>query len=253
MKSIRLILLLLPFTTGLSPVMAQTFDQANSLYDDGQYADAAAMYQQLIDGKISTSKGQATLYYNMGNAYFRLGELSQAILSYERSLRLNPNLRDARYNLALAQARITDNITDNRTFFLSSLLMRIRDQLQEPVWRWMSIIAFSLALVLLLLWVMASLPAIRKAAFYSAIVCLIVSICALADSASLHRRDTLRAEAIITQGIVNAKAAPDRSGTELFTLHEGTKVFIRETLGEWCNIRVGNNEGWIPARTLERI
>lgn len=73
------------------------------------------------------------------------------------------------------------------------------------------------------------------------------------NAGSLHRRDTLREEAIITQGVVNAKSSPDRSGTDLFTLHEGTKVDIRESLGEWCNIRVGNNQGWIRLSTLERI
>ena len=82
---------------------------------------------------------------------------------------------------------------------------------------------------------------------------LLLSVVSGIDALSLHRRDTERAEAIITQGITNAKSSPDRSGTDLFTLHEGTKVEISETLGEWCKIRVGNNEGWISLQHLERI
>ena len=69
----------------------------------------------------------------------------------------------------------------------------------------------------------------------------------------LYDKDTERAEAIITQGIVNAKSSPDRSGTDLFTIHEGTKVVITETIGDWCCIHVGNNIGWMQLAHLERI
>ena len=232
---------------------AQSFEEANDLYSNGQYSEAATIYQAIIDNNDPAQKSMAAVYYNLGNAYFKMGELSQSILAYERCLRINPNHRDAQYNLQFAESRITDNIIDNRTFFLSNLLARVRNQLREPAWMWMSIISFTLTLVLLLIFLLSAHSGIRKAAFYIGLCCLVISICALANSSSLHQRDTERAEAIITQGIVNAKAAPDRSGTELFTLHEGTKVYIEETIGEWCNIRVGNNEGWIPARTLERI
>ena len=94
---------------------------------------------------------------------------------------------------------------------------------------------------------------LRKTAFHIGWVALLFCIWSGANAASLHRRDAARAEAIITQGVVNAKSSPDRSGTDLFTVHEGTKVEIRETLGTWCNIRVGNNEGWMLLNHLERI
>ena len=94
---------------------------------------------------------------------------------------------------------------------------------------------------------------LRKTAFHIAWIALLFSLIAGLNAASLHKRYTLRNEAIITQGVVNGKSSPDRSGTDLFTLHEGTKVTIRETLGEWCNIRVGNYEGWVRLQNLERI
>ena len=94
---------------------------------------------------------------------------------------------------------------------------------------------------------------LRKASFYTSILALVISISACINAGSLHKRDTERAEAIITQGIVNAKSSPDRSGTDLFTIHEGTKVEITETLGDWCCIHVGNYIGWMPLAHLERI
>ena len=125
--------------------------------------------------------------------------------------------------------------------------------LSEHSWLLLSICLFILGLTGLLLFLLGREPWIRKTAFHTAWIALLFSLIAGLNSASLHQRDTLRNEAIITQGIVNAKSSPDRSGTDLFTVHEGTKVTIRETLGEWSNVRVGSNEGWIRTACLERI
>ena len=235
-------LFLIPYSFAQS-----TFDQANAAYADGRYDEAATLYQAMID-----EEPNAQLYYNLGNAQFKQGELAQAIMAYERSLRLDPSNKDAQYNLAFAQSRITDNIVE-QDFFLSTWAKTIRNCLREHTWLVLSICLFILALAGLLLFLLGREPWLRKTAFHTAWIALLFSLVAGLNAASLHRRDTLRNEAIITQGVVNAKSSPDRSGTDLFTIHEGTKVTIRETLGEWSNIRVGNNEGWIRTSNLERI
>ena len=229
-------------------IFAQTdFEVANASYADGRYEEAATLYQALID-----EQPDAVLYYNLGNAEFKRGELAQAILNYERALRLKPNYKDAQYNLAFAQSKITDNIVE-QDFFLSSWARAIRNNLSEHTWWALSISLFILALIGLLLFLLGRETWIRKTAFHTAWIALLFSLIAGLNAGSLHQRDTLRNEAIITQGIVNAKSSPDRSGTDLFTVHEGTKVTIRETLGEWSNVRVGSNEGWIRSSCLERI
>ena len=229
-------------------IFAQTdFDAANAAYADGRYEEAATLYQALID-----EQPDAVLYYNLGNAEFKRGELAQAILNYERALRLKPNYKDAQYNLAFAQSKITDNIVE-QDFFLSAWARAIRNNLNEHTWWVLSISLFILALIGLLLFLLGRETWIRKPAFHTAWIALLFSLIAGLNAGSLHQRDTLRNEAIITQGIVNAKSSPDRSGTDLFTVHEGTKVTIRETLGEWSNVRVGSNEGWIRSSCLERI
>ena len=220
------------------------FDLANAAYADGRYEEAAAGYEALL-----AEGPNATLYYNLGNARFKQGELAQAILNYERALRLEPNHKDAQYNLKFAQSRITDNIVE-QDFFLSSWARTVRNNLSEHTWLVISIVLFILGLVGILLFLLGREAWLRKTAFHTAWLALLFSLIAGLNAGSLHKRDTLRNEAIITQGVVNAKSSPDRSGTDLFTVHEGTKVTIRETLGEWCNIRVGNNEGWIKQQNM---
>lgn len=229
-------------------LLTTLFTQANEQYAEGNYAQATQMYQQLISEQPS-----AEVYYNLGNAYYRQGELAQSILAYERALRLRPTYKDAKYNLAFAQSRIVDNIEDTNTFFLSNWLKEARNLLSEQTWMILSISLFLLTLIGAMLFAFSREIWLRKTAFYTALVALIISVAACANAASLHQRDTNRSEAIITQGIVNAKASPDRSGTDLFTLHEGTKVTIKETIGDWCCIHVGNNIGWIRLTNLERI
>ena len=227
---------------------AQTdFEVANNAYAEGRYDEAAALYQKLIDEQPS-----AQAYYNLGNAQYKQGELAQAILAYERALRLKPNHKDAKYNLQIAQARITDNIPE-QDFFLSVWARTIRNSASENTWLICSIALFCLALIGLLLFLLGRELWLRKTAFHIAWLALLFSLCTGLNAYSLHQRDTLRNEAIITQGIVNAKSSPDRSGTDIFTVHEGTKVTIRETIGEWANIHVGSNEGWIRLQNLERI
>ena len=223
------------------------FDIANAAYAEGRYEEAAAGYEALL-----AEQPDATLYYNLGNARFKQGELAQAILNYERALRLNPNDKDAQYNLAFAQSKITDNIPDQE-FFLLTWLRAVRNQLRESTWFGLSVGLFVLALIGLLLFLLGREVWLRKTAFHTAWIALLFSLISGLNAVSLHQRDTLRNEAIIMQGIVNAKSSPDRSGTDLFSLHEGTKVSIKETLGEWCNIRVGNNEGWVRLQCMERI
>lgn len=224
------------------------FSQANAQYAEGNYAEAAAQYEQVIADQPS-----AEAYYNLGNAYFKQGELAQAILAYERALRIEPSYKDAKHNLLFAQSRIVDNIEDTQSFFLSNWLKAIRNALNQQTWMILSIALFICMLIGFFLFAFSQTVWVRKTAFYTSLVALLISLVACINAGSLHHRDTARAEAIITQGIVNAKSSPDRSGTDLFTVHEGTKVVITETIGDWCCIHVGNYIGWMPLAHLERI
>ena len=225
-----------------------TFEQANSAYADGNFALAAELYDSLL--VVAPS---AEVYYNLGNAYFRQGEIAKSILNYERALRLKPNYKDARYNLAFAQNQIVDNIEDNSSFFVSQWIKSLRNLFSERTWQILSLAFFLIVLIATFLFAFASSTAWRKIGFHTAWVMLLCAVLSVSFTASLHNRDVNREEAIVMQGIVNVKASPDRSGTDLFTLHEGTKVYVKSTVGDWAEITVGNNKGWIKLSNIERI
>lgn len=229
-------------------LLTTLFADANAQYAEGNYAEAIVQYEQIL-----TEQQAPEVYYNLGNAYFKQGELAQSILAYERALRLKPSYKDAKHNLQFAQSRIIDNIEDTHSFFLSNWIKAVRNALSQRVWTVLSISLFILALVGFFFFAFSQTIWLRKTAFYLSIVALVISVVACANAGSLYQRDTQRSEAIITQGVVNAKSSPDRSGNDLFTLHEGTKVEIHEVIGDWCCVHVGNNIGWMPLVYLERI
>ena len=106
-------LTILFFCVSLIAVGQDTLNaDGNNLYASGRYIEALEAYSSLLQNNL-TNKSRAVVLYNMGNSYYKMGELSQTILYYERSLRLYPRFKDARYNLRFAQNSITDNIEDN--------------------------------------------------------------------------------------------------------------------------------------------
>jgi tetratricopeptide (TPR) repeat protein len=229
-------------------LLSSLFLTANTHYAEGNYVEAAAMYEEILQTEPS-----AEVYYNLGNAYYKQGELAKSIISYERALRIKPFHEDAKYNLKLAQARIVDNVKETQSFFLSNWMKAVRNTMNVQTWTWISIVAFHVMLVGFFVFAFSKKVVLRKSAFYMSILVFVLSIFAFANAYSLHKRDKDRAEAIVTQGVVNVKSSPDQSGTELFTIHEGTKVVISDELEGWYLVTVGNNIGWMPLSELERI
>ena len=248
----RLILILsVILSYGISAI-AQSPDvkQANSLYSKGNYADAAKLYE-----KVLSTKGVAPeLYFNLGNAYYKSNEIGHSILNYERALRLLPTFDDARYNLEIAQLKVVDNVSQNQQFFIGRWADGFVKMFNSNQWFWISFTLFLVTLILLFIFIFGPSRQMRKIAFYFAGVILGISLLSFVFSGI--RKDQLlnHRDAIIMSGVVSVKGSPDKSGTELFQLHEGTKVSIKSTLGSWTEIKLGNgNVGWVEQENIERI
>jgi len=248
-KSIVIISLILSFVVGLQ-AQSSALKQANTLYTKTQYADAAKQYEKVLD----TEGVAPELYFNLGNAYYKSNELGKSILNYERALRLSPTYEDARYNLDIAQQKVIDNIAQNQSFFIGKWIDAIIKALNSNQWFWFSLILFLLCLSSAFLFIFGSSRALRKVSFYMGSVLLGVSLLTVVFAGI--RKDQLmnHHEAIVMTGTVSVKGSPDKSGTDLFQLHEGTKVVVKSTLGSWVEIKLGNgNIGWVEQENIERI
>ena len=244
------------FCLCLLPCSAQTlFEQANEQYASGNYKEAVLLYEQILNDSTTTlsNRSQANVLYNIGNAYFRQNELARSILCYERALRLDPQNKNARHNLAFAEEKIVDNIPDNSNFFLRQWVRQLIDLLPLRTWMIMSISLFVLSMVALLLFLFISKDVVRKIGFHTSWVALLLSVVTILFAANANRRSTDKSEAIVMQGVVEVRSSPDRSGTEIFSIHEGTKVHISDKVGEWIEIHVGDNIGWMKADYAEVI
>ena len=232
-------------------IQATSFDiqKAREAYAAGDYASAVALYESLTEEGVSPE-----LYYNLGNAYYKLNKPAHAILNYERALQLSPSYDDAIYNLKLVNAQIKDQIVPVEEFFFSRWIRECRSLLNSNKWAVLSIVFFSCFLVCLLLYVFSRYRWMRKTAFFVGSLFVICSLVFFVFSYQQKRAELQRAFAIVMEGSVIVRSSPDESGTQLFVIHEGSKVKIRTELGEWAEITIADgNSGWLKMSNIERI
>lgn len=250
MKRIQTILLAFCVAGALCAENAQ-LKRAAELYAAQSYEEAAQVYARLIEaGSVSPE-----LYYNYANACYKSNQLGLAILNYERALALRPDYEDARFNLDFANQRKVDKIEPIEPFFLTAWVDALGGALSSNAWAVLSISLFMVCLAAVLMYVFGKRRWIRKTGFFCAIFALLFSLCALAYSFSAKKRLEQRADAIVMVGAVTVKSAPDDSGTELFVLHEGTKVTVKSVFSDtWVEIRIADGHvGWLRASAIERI
>lgn len=247
-----LILFLMLCTPRLLPAQSpeQLFVQGNQLYQQGKIAEAREAYEDLAN------KGYVggELLYNLGNAYYRTGNVPKAILQYERALRLLPSDEDLRHNLLLANLSITDRIEPAPRLFVwdywdaakSWLPLRT---LTLVAWGWYVALLAAIAGI-----VLARTYATRKVAAIAAVGCavgfLLFAAVLIGLIGDLSRGD----QAIITAGIVTVKNSPDIKSSDAFVLHGGVKVQVIDRYATWSKIRLADGKvGWMEAGSAEII
>ena len=226
------------------------WQQAIRLYQANEYLAAIERYMQLMDRGLESP----SLYYNTGNAFFKCNDIKNAILYNERALRLAPRDENIRHNLEMANSMITDKIEAVDELFLVTWFHALRDLLTVRQWAWTSIVSFLLMLAAALVFLLCRTGGVRQFAFTLCCIALLVSAGAFVGAFYRYRYVTNTSEAIIFAPSVTLKSSPDNNGTNLFILHEGTKVVIGDRIGEWCEVRIRDgNRGWIKRSDLEII
>ena len=243
--AILLLLLLLPLTA-----TAVTKAEADSAYAQGHYQQAVKDYEALLKMGVSTA-----LYYNLGNAYYRMDEMPRAVLNYERALLLSPGDADVRFNLQMARSKTIDKITPESEMFFVTWYHSLINLTSVDGWAQMALIALAVAIVLALLYLFASPVWMRKVGFFGALAMLVLFVAANFFAYAQKLSFVRRSGAIIMAPAVTVKSTPAEQGTDLFILHEGTRVDITDgTMRQWKRIRLADGkEGWIETSQIEII
>lgn len=223
---------------------------ADSAYMREDYATAIQIYESLLEQGES-----AIIYYNLGNSYYKSDNIGKAILNYERALLMRPGNGDIRANLEIARGKTVDKVDAIPEIFIVSWMKTLINTMSVNAWARWGVAFFFIFLAGLYFYIFSNRLSRKKAGFITGIVsllfCLVSNIFAYHQKSALENRNT----AIVTTPSITVRSTPSESGNNLFVLHEGAKVFIKDnTMREWKEIRLEDGKvGWVSARDIEVI
>lgn len=239
-----IIFLLLSSLSIFAQPLQQKFDEANELYTKGQYSSAIDLYEELLKNEYNSSE----LYFNLANAYYKLNDISYAILYYEKAKKLAPADEDIDYNLRIANLQTVDKIKPVPEFFLNRVWNDLVLLTKPCNWSWAFVIFFWLAFVCFAIFYLSGSSFVKKTFFALGGLSILISILLLFISIESNDLQNSHDNAIVFEPSIYVKASPDDSSTDLFILHEGTKIKILDQVGEWRKIKIADgNTGWLPA------
>ena len=221
--------------------------KANTLYNESAYDSAAVVYESIINKGYSS----ATLFYNLGNTYYKIGNYPLAIYYYEKSLKLDPKNEDTKHNIEIAQAFISDKIESVPEFFVKTWWKNISNTFNINTWSVITLIVFGLLLICLFFYFTAKTRGLKKSMFFIGLVLIIMSICTFSITIKKSNYIKSQNEGIVITPTITVKSSPSSSSVDLFVLHEGSKVKILDHTDNWDKIKIANGSiGWLPTSTI---
>lgn len=233
------------------PYVDSLWNEANTAYTEGRWTDAVNDYERISGLGLES----AALYCNTGDAYFKDGNIPKAILYYERALKADPSYSDARFNLDLLNQMIQDRISPVPEFILKAWTRDVCYIMDSDSWAVCFLVMLAFTLAMVLLFILSPSVHGRRTGFFVGIVALFLAVSSLSFSI-WQKQDSMRADkAIVMRPVTSVKSSPSsESSTDLFILHEGTKVRILDSVGKWNNIELADGrQGWLPAADMEII
>lgn len=234
------ILLLMISTIGFASTDLQA--KAEKAYSNKDYKQAISCYESILKEGLSSYK----LYYNLGNAYYKNNELGKAIYNYELANKLQPNNKDVKTNLKIANEKTIDKIESKENFFIVAIKSGLVNSLSTSGWAWFSIFSLIGCLVFAFMFFISSQISLKRIGFFLSAISFIVFIASMVlGFTALEDKQEVNF-AIVTNRESRIHEEPTATSKTKFSLHEGTKVSVLETNPEWTNIKLENgNEGWV--------
>lgn len=229
----------------------QTLNSANQLYEAGHYAEAAAIYEQLI---IQGSR-DSTLYYNLGNSYYQQDDLGRAILNYERAAQLAPRDQDIQANLSLARSQVVDAYPLVPAGPFDSLAKITRGWLTLNETAIITLFFWFSLSFLVLVWRLLLPGKLQNSIRYTALVVILLLVMVSLSLGSRIIAEHNQPEGIIVVPIVTVSSSPNEQHPTEIQLYSGTEVNLLESDGDWIRFSVPGDtlEGWLPLEAVEMI
>ena len=229
---------------------SDSFTSANNLYKTEKFEEAIQLYQKIeTEGFISSE-----LYYNLGNSYYKLNKVGPSIYYFEKSLKLNPLNEDVKNNLVFARRLALDNIEALPNTIFQKFNKNYLQKLSYNQWA-ISVIVFSvLGSLLFLIFYFATTPSKKRFYFAASFSSLILLTFSLLITYNQYLNSKNNKEAIVFVEKTEVRNAPTLNSEEVFTLHEGTKVLVLDSVDDWKKIKLSDGKlGWIIADEIKLL
>lgn len=235
----------------LSPVTAHAvgaesdYLEASKMYNQGDFAGAATLFESIAAHHVVNGD----LYYNIGNAYFKKGDVGKSILWYERAMKLMPGDPDLLFNHNFVSGLLVDK-AETKSNPLMDVLFFWKKKIAT---RTSAFMAVSLFVLFILSSTIRTLKPVRWLKYPERIIlgfALIFIISAFHD----YYRDRFEKKAVVISDTVSVRSGLSQDATELFLLHEGTKVSVDEELRGYAKIKFSDDKiGWVEKKDIEII
>ena len=225
---------------------AAAFARGNEAYAAGRWDEARLSWEKCLDLGVRDRR----VYYNLGNAHFRLGETGWAILHYEKALRIDPADADARANLELARSKRADLRPARESDPVFEKLWALHSRLSVPLGL-DALLALSFLFGAGLSLAVLFRGRVRHCGAALAVVAFLAALPVALSTGYKIWADEFDARGVVLESAVDLRSGPSSRDQVLATLHSGTDLEVRSKTGEWFLVRAGDDlEGYLPARSL---
>ena len=243
------ILVLLLFVSQI--FWAQTaFDKGNKYYEKENYEAAISSFEAVLN----SGKQSSELYFNLGNCYYKLHKVAPAIYNYEKALLLSPNDTEIKTNLEFARKMAIDDIKVIPKVGFSKLIQDFTAKYYYDTWAWIAV-TFAFMFLLFFVGYYFSKTTVLKRIFFFGMFLWLIGI-GLSAASGFYEKSRIANErpAIVFAETTSVKSEPKSSASDAFVLHEGTKVYILESIANWKKVELTDETtGWIEDNTIKEI
>jgi len=226
------------------------FEEGNTAYNNGDFFKAVTLYEQTL----LTGKHSASLYFNLGNAYYRLNKVAESIYNYEKARQLDPENEDFKVNSAFAQNMTIDAIEPLPESQLSQVQNSLYAIASASIWSKIVVLFVWLFAIFFSIYLLNKTIKLKRLFFVLSLFSLVLFLSSFTIKFFANAEQENKKYAIIFSNEINIWSEPNLRAEIQFTLHEGTKVELLDSLDEWEKIRIANgSEGWIKNASLKSL